>query len=323
MMANFYKYKNIILVSLINRDVIQKIKSATVAIGVMQPHTTKPVRVFGTGFIVDPEGYVATASHVLKRCIEFCKKVKDEENVELRPAIFSYISEGHTTHVLYSAIDQKSFLKIRTPEGETDLDVVVFDLLAKDDNLPFLQITTKEKYEILDDVLMCGYPGGEATLRLVDGLMELRLSPLLYTGNISGFIPVDSAEKPQAIQTNIFTTGGSSGSPILDANDGSVIGIAQTVIGSGIDAVISYDDSTYVFSAEDSKLHEKVISKKSFVKGVAQVGPVAGISFNMLRAIPTLISEMKKGNTNVQDLKMEFTILNRTEFEKPHDNDKK
>ena len=105
--------------------------------------------------------------------------------------------------------------------------------------------------------------------------------------------------------------------------DGSVIGIAQTVIGSGITAVVSYDDSTYIFSAEDSKLHEKVISKKSFVKGVAQVGPVAGISFNMLRAIPTLIAEMKKGNTNVQDLKMDFTRLNRTEFKKPHDNDKK
>lgn len=308
---------------MINGELIQKIKSATVAIGVMQSGNTKPIRVFGSGCIVDPDGYIVTASHVLVQCIKFCEKIKKDKGVELRPAIFSYISDKDGTHSLYSAIDQKSFLKIQTPQGVTDLDTVVFDLLAKDDNLPFLQITSKEKYQILDDVLMCGYPGGDATLKVVGGLMDLRLSPLLYTGKISGFIPVDSADKPQAIQTNIFSTGGSSGSPIMDSIDGSIIGIAQTVIGGALKAVVSYDDSQYVFSTEDSKLHETVVSKKSFVGGFAQVGPVAGISFNMLRGIPTLIDEMKKGNTNVQGLKMAYTKVSGFELIEPHERDKK
>lgn len=309
---------------MLSQDHIRNLKNCTVAIGVMQKGTVIPTAVFGSGFVVDSEGYIATASHVLNSCEKFCEEFTKKNHIETRPAIFSFReADDGTTNVLYSAIDKKAYLKLQTPDGIISLDVVVVNLLAKGDNLSFLKISTKKKPDILSDIIMTGYPSGNTTLNIAGGLLDTRFFPLIHKGKITGLIPSDSVPRPQLIQTDIITTGGSSGSPLIDPTDGTVLGISQKVISGNLRAKIEYEDSVFTLSsknAEDDQdkaepqLTEKVLTKSSNVYGYAVVGPVIGLSNNMIQSIPQIVSEMKKGNTNVTNLKLEFSFLKSIQF---------
>jgi len=236
---------------------------------------------------------------------------------------------------LYSAINQKSFLRLKTPTGSLDLDVVVVDLLAKGDNLPFLQLSPKKKPGILNRILMTGYPGGASTFNMGGNILNLRLSQIVQSGEITALIPTDSAPTPQLIQTDIISTGGSSGSPIIDITDYKVLGIAQQVIGGKLEAGVEYDDTLYLLKKDvdrdktksddgiknNYELIETETKKRATVFGKVGVGAVIALSNNMLRGLPKLVSEMKKGNTNVTNLEMNFTTLSEFTFLAPNSED--
>lgn len=56
------------------------------------------------------------------------------------------------------------------------------------------------------------------------------MNPIIQFGHIVGLMPYDESSAPWGIQTDIVAVGGSSGSPIVDPNNGEVIGMAQQVI---------------------------------------------------------------------------------------------
>src|SRR5438445_5947578 len=115
-----------------------------------------------------------------------------------------------------------------------DHDIAICRLYGKGMQMPSL-ILKKPSMKVYDEIFMCGYPsGGDFTLNIFDKKYVIRLSPLLQTGRISSLMPTDNTKQPIGIQTDIVGTGGSSGSPIINANSGQVIGLAQQVISSKV-----------------------------------------------------------------------------------------
>ncbi len=90
--------------------------------------------------------------------------------------------------------------------------------------------------ETYSEVCICGYPGGSDSLYIADSKKQYsyRFSPMMQFGRISTLIPFDTQTPVKAIQTDIITTGGSSGSPIIDPVDAKVIGIATNIISGPI-----------------------------------------------------------------------------------------
>src|SRR6058998_3590715 len=65
------------------------IKAATVGIGLVVKEGTIPLEVHGSGFFINPEGYVMTAAHVLDYSTTRYRFYKNEKKQETEVAIFS------------------------------------------------------------------------------------------------------------------------------------------------------------------------------------------------------------------------------------------
>lgn len=220
---------------MVNIEVIPHLKSTCVAIGVKVEGEQQPRQIVGTGFFVDPEGYLVTASHVIKRLSQitvpqnkkkihtdfgaFWFKFLDDETIQLQSKKIS------DTRLLGLNVHTEKYL------GPADSDVAVCRIEGNYGNLPHLKFKEPSKLELYSELLICGYPGGNMTFNL-DKKHGIRTSPLVQTGRISSLMPSDNTRQPVGIQTDIIGTGGSSGAPIVDANDETVIGITQKAIGT-------------------------------------------------------------------------------------------
>src|SRR3972149_4421331 len=204
-------------------QLVSKIKSSTVAIGLRDGNNVNPYTIFGTGFIVNPEGYVITAAHVFQDCLKKCEELH-KENDKINMSIILLQSKGNNTDITLMnfdkgiSIDMGSSLALGTM---SETDIAILRPVEEQQNLTPLTINPK-KLNVLDEILMCGYPGGGTSLKISANAFDVRMNPLIQTGKIAGFLPIDSVEHPVAIQTDIIGTGGSSGSPILDT-EGNVI----------------------------------------------------------------------------------------------------
>lgn len=74
-------------------------------------------------------------------------------------------------------------------------------------------------------------------------------------------LPFDDAKSPFGIQTDIIGVGGSSGSPIINPNNGKIIGIAQQVIPADVEV----------------KIQNYELNKELHGFGMAKIGQVYGI----------------------------------------------
>ena len=114
--------------------------------------------------------------------------------------------------------------------GSIDLDIGLGKLDRTSDS--YLPIKEPCQLELYHDIAMCGYPSGRLSLILYrngDGV-GMPMNPIIQFGHIVGLMPYDESSAPWGIQTDIVAVGGSSGSPIIDPNNGEVIGMAQQVI---------------------------------------------------------------------------------------------
>jgi len=220
----------------IDLKIIQKIKSATVAIGIVDKGKLFPKEIIGSGFLFDPSGYLITAGHVAERCVKVAKEYV-ANNTPVEMVTFRAIT-GKSINFVVDVIERFSVLDlVKIPQGytgPTDLDIACGKPKTKHSGLPFLEINPSCEYPIAEEILMCGYPRGVHALSLTSGkLSGMRFSPILQFGKIAGLLPWDEDTTPYALQTDIVGTGGSSGSPILD-HDGKVIAVAQKIIPSSV-----------------------------------------------------------------------------------------
>jgi hypothetical protein len=97
-------------------------------------------------------------------------------------------------------------------------------------SFPILEIKNFIQFNTLDDIIICGYPGGEFTFSIEPSHgLGRRFSPLLQQGKISAIIPVDDDKTRDGFITDIINISGSSGSPISDI-EGTIIGVARSFI---------------------------------------------------------------------------------------------
>jgi S1-C subfamily serine protease len=76
---------------MLNELVPKNVKAATVALGLVKKGSAEPFVICGSGFLVDPKGYVMTAGHVLGKIRELM------ESVKRRKLKLSALSYGRST----------------------------------------------------------------------------------------------------------------------------------------------------------------------------------------------------------------------------------
>lgn len=227
---------------MVNKTIIPHLKSCCIALGLTKKDQAQPEVVAGSGFIIDPEGYFVTADHVTTAMEDIRGAyLKNGIELEYRGFLFENIDEEHGQLVSIKIQHGRS-LHIRIPELKEhipdDQDIHVGRLSGKH-KLPYLNFNKPTKIEVFDEIFICGYPGGYHSLRTQDQFYGNRFSPVLQYGRIASLLPTDRSKNPFGIQTDIIGTGGSSGSPIVDAETEQVLGIAQKVIPSSVNVTIN------------------------------------------------------------------------------------
>ena len=173
-------------------------------------------------------------------------------------------------------------------QEEVDIALLIPQPLNK--NTKFLKIKT-DPVEIYSEICICGYPGGNSSLYITNPNKQYtyRFSPIWFQfGRISTLIPYDTQYPVKAIQTDIISSGGSSGSPIINPSDAKVIGIATNVI------------SEYVTG------HVLLNSKYYTVPGLAKIGPVYGPSSHYFYDMVEKSIQI----ANVEDVKSKIQLIN-------------
>lgn len=80
---------------MVDQSIIQKIKEATVAVGVRNNDEDNPIKIIGSGSIINTRGYLLTASHVAKACDAERKKEVDKRNRKVRSAMYRRHPSGY------------------------------------------------------------------------------------------------------------------------------------------------------------------------------------------------------------------------------------
>ena len=237
-----------------SNDKIHKIKKCVVGLGLRKVNTNEVEYVMGTGFLIDEQGFLMTASHVIKALEKMRKQLKYCQ-INTNVCVINSFVENDVVSIEildlshYFECDFRVILDNETLDSgvnnllPTNIDIHICRI-AGSFKVPFLEIKDIERLNVLDNILTCGYPGGAATLNVKPSEYALTTSPIIQQGIISGIMPHDNSDLQVGIQTDIIATNGSSGSPIIDVNDGKVIGILQQVV-----SMVVTNDKEYVGSS--------------------------------------------------------------------------
>jgi S1-C subfamily serine protease len=272
--------------------VLNNVKAATVALGLVKKGSSEPFVIFGSGFVVGPDGYVMTAGHVsdkIRDLMEICKAKK----VEVERAIFMLDPHGDRVDFVTAELDERiaRFHQLQKPTGSTmpdDIDIAVCKILKKAADLPCLQVR-KSDVALYEYVAMCGYPRGSQSLNFTTAYIGIRLSPVIQFGRIVSLFPVDNSPVPNGFQTDIIGTGGSSGSAIVDLK-GNVVGIALQVFGAD---VMEGNQST---------------------RYTAKIGLVYGLTTNILNVISSNLADFFERDIKDIPYSFDITTFHRTNF---------
>jgi trypsin-like peptidase len=183
-------------------------------------------KVVGTGFLVRPD-LVLTNRHIVKLIAADHKNIGHHDHWYLR---FTYpASTGGISEATRRVTNLFAWLDLANVGGLGRLDIG-FLQFNRDDNSDFQQCIPVEFDELTairvgGDVAICGFPLGNALLRLATGLQ--RFGPLIHHGIISGVAPFDvkNSRDITTFLTDVNSAGGMSGSPVFLPENGKVIGV--------------------------------------------------------------------------------------------------
>lgn len=181
--------------------------------------------IIGTGFIAKSDGVIITNDHVIK-AIEKLPKLKNSKSDDW-PALVMVFQFIEGQGMASAAFDIKG---VGTLGREAPVEGYYYGPEVPDlgfikinvKNLPTLSIATQLNLEEGDEVVFSGFPLGSTTLRAPGYIHQI--SPTLQSGIISAILPFP-CDNPHGILINALSQPGSSGSPIINPNNGEVIGV--------------------------------------------------------------------------------------------------
>lgn len=265
---------------MVKADLLKLVKASTVAIGLVNKDTKDVISTFGTGFFIGGK-YIISSAHVFSQCLNYNSQYKEKNNgLEGFYSAFSITKRGQQldldTYRINEAIRLPPLKEVAGFTGSIDLDIGLGKLDRSSDS--YLPIKEPGQLELYHDIAMCGYPSGRLSLILYrngDGV-GMPMNPIIQFGHIVGLMPYDESSAPWGIQTDIVAVGGSSGSPIIDLNNGEVIGMAQQVISTM---------TTVYKEGMPSNLYKLT---KGPLYGVAPLGLAYGVSNMVLSLLPNV-----------------------------------
>jgi S1-C subfamily serine protease len=208
-----------------------KLKPAIIAVvSRLSRHNDMP-DIIGTGFIAKSDGVIITNDHVIKAIKKLPRLKNKPDDWPAMVMVFQFIEgKGMAT----SAFDVKgvgTLGRVAPIEGYhygpdiPDLGFIKINVK----NLPTLSIAKQLDLEEGDEVVFSGFPLGSTTLRAPGYIHQI--SPTLQSGMISAVLPFP-CDNPHGILIDALSQHGSSGSPIINPNNGEVIGVLYGGIAS-------------------------------------------------------------------------------------------
>jgi len=259
--------------------------------------------IIGTGFFADASGLAVTNRHV----IDALSKVPAHPNTGVAAEaaiVFFPGDDGLSWQMLVLEIVLTASLGEFTSTdkwyGQTVPDIGFVQLAVRD--VPVLKLATENFYlKIGMDVATIGYPMGNLPLTALGKLNQV--SPFIRHGIVSSLFPFPSPY-PHGFTMDIMQQGGSSGSPVLRASDGVVVGmmssgVIETRIAQSQSASLRYTMNTNISIAEPAHIIQKALDE--FVR-------VQNRNIAMLPTLAELRARHKKPN-RPEELSWETLIV--------------
>lgn len=271
-------------------DQILEIKSKTVALALVTRNDPVPLCVMGSGFLIDPKGYVVTAGHVITE-LRKIQLLAAEKKLDTTIAAIRYTFEGNKMNANYITFSDTYNTRIiydKDPDNVIDFDIAFCRPHMNNYDLPSFDFQPTKKLNPLENIFVCGYPRASQSYALEPGTLNTQLSPLLIPGMITALTPSDTAKSSIGMFTSVTTTGGSSGSPVISEQTGNVVGIVNEVITG---------------TTMDEQDHDVVI-------GRTNVGHTFGFTSHILTAfIPDYIQQLKDGKRDLETVHVDIDLL--------------
>lgn len=198
--------------------------------------------IFGTGYVIQEDGIIATNQHVVDAFKKFQNAPgADKDSWPVIAILFHMIDEG-MIEIPLEVIGVgviKTFKPGGVYYGPPKPDLAIVHVKAR--GLPALNVDGDAEIVEGMAVATAGYPMGSDLLTAPGWLHQL--CPTLQQGIVSAVLPF-SAPKPHGISLNIMIQTGASGSPVFLPDSGSVIGTVFASLGEPSRVVNITEDGT-------------------------------------------------------------------------------
>jgi len=224
---------------MVDAKIISNLKKSCLAFGLTKKNTAEPLVLAGSGFVISEDGFFVSAAHVSKSIFDMAKMYKQRgTEVDVRVFLNEFTKDKSRLIAIKVGLGYEiPTVEFTRKDEKIKINADIYIGRIRGNNkFSFLKFDQVTKIKVLDSVLMCGYPMVSESI-VMKSEDSNRWSPVLQPGIISSLLPVDEALKPYGIQTDIIGTGGSSGSPIISADTGIVLGIAQKVLRAEINGI--------------------------------------------------------------------------------------
>lgn len=210
------------------RQLYPQLKKSIVAIVSRVSHNPEFPEIIGTGFIARTDGVILTCKHVVD-AIGTVPRAKAAPSGQL-PVLIFYLHAVPDKGIamIPMEIDGCAAVHIEGAQVNYGTDVPDVGIVHTSmTNLPALQFPDRVAYEEGASVFLAGFPMGTRTLRAPGWLHQM--SPTLQRGIISAVLPAPCVN-PHALLLDCITERGASGSPVFDADNGTVVGMVYQIL---------------------------------------------------------------------------------------------
>jgi S1-C subfamily serine protease len=222
-------------------------------------------KVFATGFLVDSSGLAATNRHVIDVFNQLPTHPRTGES-PLGAVSFFPADDGPGWQMLvFDVLASFPLAKFSSSDvwyGTTIPDIGFVQLDVRE--FPPLKLAAEEFYLRAGmEIATIGYPMGDVPLTVLGKLNQA--SPFIRHGIVSSVFPCPTA-LPHGFTIDVVQQGGSSGSPILRAADGVVVGMMSSGVQEvrstqSQQATLTYTLNTNISIAEPAHIIQRALDE--------------------------------------------------------------